>query len=42
MGNPKGTPLVNPNLDVTLLAGALAVLEKEPDVTMIVIPDATC
>ncbi len=39
-GKAKTDPLVNPNVDVTLLAGALTTLEQVPDVTMVVIPDA--
>lgn len=39
-GKAKTDPLVNPNIDVTLLTGALTTLEQVPDVTMVVIPDA--
>jgi uncharacterized protein len=42
-GSPmaKGTPLVNTNIDVTLLTAALDTLKAEDEPTMIVIPDAT-
>lgn len=39
-GKAKSDPLVNPNVDVTLLAGALTTLEQVPDATMVVVPDA--
>ena len=40
-GNPNGAPLVNPNVDVTQLTGALAALKQIEDVTIIVVPEAT-
>ena len=38
---PKGTPLINPHLDLARFTAALAALAAIPEVTMIVVPDAT-
>jgi phage tail sheath protein FI len=40
-GSLKGTPLVNPRLDLARLLAAVDALAAIPDVTMIVVPDAT-